>query len=85
MVERGARFDLSLGRRAPRAFELASHCARRFEVGFSRIHQFARGFELCGEGGTFHRRRFEALFEIGTLAREIAEPAANNSGFAHDV
>ena len=85
MVERGARFDLALGRRAPRPFQLGCYGTRRFEVGFGRVHQFARGFELCREGRTFERRRFEALFEIGTLAREIAEPAANHRGFAHDV
>ena len=55
------------------------------EIGFSRIHQFARGFEFCGEGRTFQGRRLEALFEIGALAREIAEPAAYHRSLAHDV
>ncbi len=67
------------------SFELVRDRARRFEVGLRRAHQLARGFELRRQRGRFERRRFEALFEIGALAGEIAEAAANYGGFAHDI
>ena len=60
-------------------------CARRFEVGLRRDHQLARGFERRRQGRRFKRRSFEALFEIGALAGEIAEASANHGGLAHDV
>ena len=74
-----------LGSMAARSFELGRHCARGLEVGFRRTHQLARGFELCRQRRRFERRRFKTLFEIGALAGEIAEPAANHGGLAHDV
>ncbi len=85
MVERGARLDLLLGSMAARSFELGRDCARGLEVGFRRTHQLARGFELCRQGRRFESRSFKTLFEIGALAGEIAEPAANHGGLAHDV
>ena len=85
MIERGARFDLALGGCAARSFEIARCRARRFEISFRRAHQLARGFELRCQRGRLERGRFEALFEIGALAGEIAETAANHRGFAHDI
>ena len=85
MVERGARFDLLFGGMAAHTLELGRQCARRFEVGLRRDHQLARGFERRRQGRRFKRRSFEALFEIGALAGEIAEAAANYGGLAHDV
>ncbi len=83
MVERGARFDLALGglrgARLRASVAIARDASRRLLA--ARISSRAVS-SFAASAGRFERGRFEALLEIGALAGEIAEAAANDGGLA---